>query len=319
MSFESILASIGEEAERSQLKLLADKYPALREAGDALDPFKAAQIEAAELEKMTGVKFSPQSAAEFARKWQRWAAEHWDAEHNTTKGELATHALLDEANTRLAEIEASRGTEMTAEELNAILDKRFGEAGFAKTEDIKKMLPLDKLVDKDGKAIVATQDDLTRWANGMSSRFEEIYATLTPEMVRHHQTFGEPIDVNRVIGVMNEEFKTSGRPMKAIDGYKKAYAPEFEKRASEQREAEIKKAREEGIAEGKKAVAQATGGRAIPLDSKGGIAAMGAVARRVQAKIVKDAEGKTIDAPLGRGIIAQRAAAEYAEKNAGAA
>jgi len=316
VAFEDLLKTIADETDRAGVEQLAKKYPVLKEAGDILDKVKAAQPHLSRLKELTGREFDPAGAAKFAADWQGWAADQWDRENNATKSELATKALLDQAQARIAELEQLGASDVTIEEMKSELNKALTEAGVVTKKDLPTLLPMDRLFDKEGKPRVATMDDVSGWTNGLAGRFQEAFAELTPEVNRHFQTFGEYPDLNKVFSTMLEEQKAAGgRPVKPLDAYRKTYSEQFAAKEKEAMEKKIADAKAEGIAEGKKAVQQSTGGRAIPIDSRGGLA-MGAVARRVQAKIQKDADGKTIEAPLGRGIIAAKAAEEFLAKQA---
>lgn len=324
MAFEDIIRQIGEEADRTAVADLAKKYPVLKNFAELGEKASAAQPHLDQintLNKRTDIDLP--RALKLAADWESWKSEHWDGQSGSTKAEKQAKDALASAQARIAELEAgvSIEGEMTIEEVNQALDKKLSDMGVVTKSDIPKLLPMDRLVDKEGKPIVATREDLDRYTNGIAGRFEEIYAALTPEMVTHHQMFGEPIDVNKVLGVMKTFFDENKRPMKASDAYKEAYREKFVERDKQHRQKEIEDAEKRGADKKALELQQSSGGRAIPLDSRGSIVS-GPVMKRWQDKVKAAAEANkgSANGKLGSGHVTAEATRRYYEQqNSGSA
>jgi hypothetical protein len=91
------------------------------------------------------------------------------------------------------------------------------------------------------------------------------------------------------------------------EAYNDFYKDKFSTREKETKAAELARAKEEGIAEGRKLAAAASGRSTSPVDGGGGGRKLGPLQRRPK-------EGDPIDAPLGKGIISQQYAQQKREK-----
>jgi len=323
MAFEDIVKSITDEADRTSVAALAVKYPVLKDFAEMGEKAKAARPFVDQIAKMYNRQdLDLPEVAKLAAGWENWKQTEWDAESKMTVGEKRAKAALDEVNAQLTELQGRGETEMTIEEVNQHVAKILSEQGVVTREELKKVLPLDTFFDKDGKSIVATKADVMDAHNRLAGRFSEVYGELTPEFASHYQDFKEPIDFKKVEAVMIEYAKNNGgRMMGAKAAYREAYRDKFETREKEQRQAEITAAEARGEEKARKSFQQSSSGHAIPVDSRGGLGHMGPIQKRYVSKQVPAADGKPVEAPLGKGMLSRLAAQEHAEKqnNAGAA
>ena len=319
MSFDNILKSINDEADRNALSGVASKYPTIRELTELGEQARGAMPHLDRVRKATGKDSAGlEDALKLGADWAEWLPKAWDAERRMTKSEAAARDELTTAQTELEALRARGETEMTAEEMQTLIDRRIDDRGLVSKDKWAEALP-PEFRDKDGKPLMVTRDQMEQRLNGMAGRFESIFQELTPQVVEHHQRFGESLDIGKVFKTMNEEFEKSGKTklMTAKEAYDFTYRDKFEAAAKERRDKEIVEAEARGETKGRKEAMKETAGRGMPAGGGSG-APMGAVMKRVTERQKKTADGETIKAPLGRGIIASQAAQEYAEKGGGA-
>jgi hypothetical protein len=320
MAFEDILRSIAEETDRAAFFAVAEKHPSLKKY---IELGEQAQNAMPFLERARKAIKNPDldipKALEAEASWEEWKASNWDDVAKMTHPQKRAVDMLASAETdlaatraRVAELEARGETEMTGEEIDALVNKRLEERGVVTRADLPKLLPMDRLMDKDGNPLVATRGDVNDSLNRIGGRFQEIYKDLTPQMIEHHATFGKQLEMQKVYDVMEAEFKATGRPMEPLAAYKKAYAPEFAERETANRAKEIQEAEARGEQKGRQMVTQSQNGRGIPLS--GGGVSQGPLMKRYLSKQTTSEAGKPIDAPLGKGLIAQDAAAKFQQK-----
>jgi len=311
MAFSDILQTIAEETDRTTIQNLATKYPSIREFVETGE--HARKLE--ERLKAFGVT-NLEQGVEYVRGWKKWKDENWDSEAKMTREEKAAKENLVQIQARLNELEARQETDMTPEEVRALVDEQLNGRKIVTEEDLNTLLPKDRFF-KDGKPALVTTEDVERRLNGVAMRFQSIYEELTPQLLSHEKTFGEPVDVKKIFATMDEEFAKSRRLLSATEAYQMVYGPKYTEREKAAQQKAVEDAKAAGIAEGEKkgrlAVQQSQGGgRGMPAG--GGSAPVGAVMKRVASRQPKSGDGSPIEAPLGKGIIAAVAAQQHMEK-----
>ena len=301
--FDNLL-QLAADDDRATLTTMAGKYPTLRkyfELGEKLEPV-------ADRLRALGPNYVDNLAlpVDELEKWRGWKANDWTAwetQHNQIQEALGA------ANIRIAELEASRGTDMTQEEVEQIVTATLKKVG------IVDKATLDSTLQSFAKDTIGPT--LDRSVNGLTQRFEDVYAMLTPKVRQHEKEFGEDLDVKAVF----DHMKKTGQ-MDPIKAYNEMYAPKFAEKSKVQTEAEKKAEYEKGLAEGRKAAAKEMGANRSPVDGGGDNAPQrrGALMRRAEARMPKKADGDmdTSKIPLGKGI-ARAATQEYYDRKAGAA
>ena len=297
MSFETILKSISEETDRTTLDAMAKKYPSLREyaeLGETIHNMKP------RLKSLSGdgpeydYEAHPDLAIDELEKWRVYKpkAEKMVEDVNQLRASLA------EAQSRITEYEARTDTDMTPDEIKALVASTLKENGVVMTAD------LDKALDRYGNERVLPT------INNMGNRFQEVYSTLTPRMWDHAKEYGEQLNPSDVFKYMTEHKIED--PVKA---YNEWVSPKREAKLTAEHAKAVEEAKKAGMDEGRRLAAAAIG-KSQPVDGKGS-AMPGPLVQRWQAKMEKlKAEGKEGSAPLGTGAIAASAAREYRQKQA---
>ena len=303
MAFQDILKQISEETDRTALATMAEKYPSLRayaELGEKVAPLQ---------ERVTkgGVFSSLENTVNYAEAQHEWHENDWNRWQNQHN---ATLEALAEAQAKITELEGRTETEMTPEEIREIVTKTLADSGVVtnkQLEDrfVKALTPAASEKEKSGEIY----EIVNRSHNMLANTFQDIYTKLTPKILAHSKEFdGEILDPKAVFDHMQKTGQQD--PIKAYDDL---YAPKRTERMAAQHQAEVEKARTEGKLEGKREAAQSTSGRASIVDGKA--TSRGPLMRRWAQKVEKlTAEGKAGDAPLGSGLISQKAAEEYRNK-----
>ncbi len=300
MPFENLLSAIADDGERTSLKAIADKYPAVKryaELGEEVEPLLP------RLKELQYDKVSP--AIEELEGWRNWKQGQWPTWE--AKYHEIDNALAD-ARMRVQELEARGDTDMTADDVKKIVKDSLAENGVV--DEAKLTAKLADLVTKE------IRPELNRTVNSWGNRFQDVYQKLTPKFGAHEKTFGEGLDASAVFGHMKKLAEQKHVSIEQIDpdeAYNDFYKDKFSAREKETKAAELAKAKEEGIAEGRKLAAAASGRSASPVDGGGGGRKLGPLQRR-QLERSKPKEGDVIDAPLGKGIISQQYAQKQREK-----
>jgi hypothetical protein len=302
MSFENLLAAIAEDGERTSLKAIADKYPAVKryaELGEQVEMLLP------RLQKL-GPKYDTISPAiDELERWRGWKDKDWAAwetDYQRIKDSLET------ATQRVQELEARGETEMDANEVKKIVKEALAENGVV--DEAKLTSKLTDLIEKQ------VRPELTNTMNSWGNRFQEVYQKLTPRFRAHEKVFDEGLDATAVFEHMKKLAEQKKVRIDTIDpdeAYNDFYKDKFAAKEKENREAAIAKAKEEGIVEGRKLAAVASGRSTSPVDGGGGGKKMGTLQKR-QWERTRPKEGDSIDAPLGKGIIAQQYAQKLREK-----
>lgn len=305
MAFENLLA-LAAEGDRATISEVVAKNPWLKkyaEQGEYLEnlqPRVKALYEDGDISK----------AVTELERWREWHKKDW-VEHQTNTNQI--RQLLGQAQQRVAELEARNETEMTQEEVErvsqAAVKKVLAEAGLVNAQQLQETLT--ELVTKQ---IVPALDERT---NGLTSRFEDVYARLTPRALKHAKDFdGEEIDIPGLFKFMksdeNKGTVLANDPIKAYDAW---VAPRLQEKQAKEWQQKIEAARAEGKKEGLTQRAAAEG-RSNPVDGRGPVK-LGAVQMRRQSLFqpAQPKEGEKLpEPPLGKGLIAQRAAEAHRER-----
>ena len=149
-------------------------------------------------------------------------------------------------------------------------------------------------------------------SNGLTNRFEDVYAVLTPKMLEHKENFGETLNMKDLFKYMKET-----QQMDPVKAYDSMVAPKLQEKQTKEWEAKVADAEKRGEQKGRvEARKEATPGRTSPVDGRGGVK-MGPVQRMQLSRFGQQApkEGEKVpEPPLGKGIIASKAAEEHFQK-----
>lgn len=305
MAFTNLL-ELAAEADRQTISEIAEKNPWLKkfaEQGEVLERLQP---------RLRGLydDGSPEKVVTELENWRKWQRTDWVAHQSRTQ---QAQDLLAAAQAKIVELENRSDAEVTPEEIRQIVKETvsatFSEAGVV---DNKKLeATMSDFLEKQLKP------QLEANTNGLTSRFEDVYAALTPKLLEHKETFGETLKFRDVIDYMKKNNQMD--PDKA---YNEMVAPRLAEKVQKDWEAKLVEAEKRGEEKGVlKARAEVRPGRAMPLDGQGG-PKVGPIQRAQLERFGKPpAEGQEIKAPLGKGVIAQKAAQEYFDKQnqAGAA
>ena len=307
MSFQSILDSIREDTDRTALKDMAAKYPSLREYADVGS--KYANL-SPRLRKLGGevLEKDPEKMVAYAEEWRAWKDDNWDSDAGMTVQQRRKQELLEAAEARIAEFEARGESDMTAEEMEALAEKVAQRV--MKASGVVTKAELDTAIEKEyaPKFLGETRNAI--------AGFESVMKELGPKFTNHARVYGEDLDVNKLFSHMDEAFK-NGRRINATEAYNEVYADKISARNQELKAKEAADLKAEGAAEERKRLAAEGRPGAMPIGSSEG-KRMGAFQRRALEKMRQADPAK--EPPLGRGVIAARAAEERRNKEfAGAA
>lgn len=320
MPFAKILQEIAEEADRTTLSAMAEKYPSLKNfiaAGELGEQYgelgkKVAPL-SARLEALKYKDFEP--ALIELENWRNWKGQYFDEQAGMTKEEKRAKDLVAQMTLKVRELEARGDAEVTPEEIRAIVQETIKAADITANPNALAAIEarvearLTKALGQDGE-IYKLVDGTQR---GLSTRFEDVYAKLTPKIRQHEKDFDEILDPTTVFEHMKKTGETD--PIKA---YNEMVAPRLREKETKDWEARLAKAKEDGANEARQSFQQSVAGRAVPVDS-GGTRVMGALERRVLERS-KPKEGQNPPGvKLGQGRIASHAAQEFRNKEATAA
>lgn len=297
MPFANLLASIADDGERTSLETIATKYPSLTryvELGQQAEAFEP------EIHEMYGDAAGLDAPLREAKRWREWKDGHWKDWQTLHTN---TQAALDEANEKIARMEALGDTDMTAEEIAKVVNDVLTARGVVDKDGLQK--ELTDLIDKKVNPAVFSA------ANTLTTRFEDVFDKLQVRADTHRQKFGETLKPREVFEFMKKNGITD-----PDDAYDKMYADRYREADQKAIDAKLKAAKEEGIAEGRSAAIKevterAPGGGSI-VDGGGGGRRMGPLEKKRMERMAGK-EGEQADIPLGKGIYRQ-AAAEYRQK-----
>jgi hypothetical protein len=297
MSFQDILQSIHEQTDRDTVASMAAKYPSLREYAELGERFRGLQT------PLKSLGYSePEPAIEELGNWRSWKRDHFDEERKMTRAEIRAQELLLEAQERISELENSRSTDVTPEEIRAVVATTLKEAGVVTGSELDRIFK-SALDPKEGEFAKYVNTNI----NGLASRFEDVYAKVTPKIHQHAKEFDEILDPKTVFDHMQK----TGQ-MDPIKAYDEMVGPRRAEAAEKRHLAEVEKAKAEGLKEGRmQAVSQS--GRAMPADGSGG-RKLGAIEMRRQAQIEARKAQTGQEPKLGSGVAAARAAEAHRAK-----
>jgi hypothetical protein len=303
MAFADILAAITEEADRTQLEAVAKKHPNLQdylEAGEQLDRIRPRLRALGGDESADYYASNLEGPVTELENWRKFKATDWPV-HAAEQERLRD--ALSEAQTRVAELEATRGTDMEADEVKQVIAATLKELGVATTADVHTAI--EKTVNEKINPAV------DRTVNGLASRFEDVFDKIEDVLTTHRSVFpDDKIRAKQVFDYMKTNKETD--PEKA---YKAMTADKYTAKQKKEQDEALQKAREEGKAEGLvEGRRQGLGsGRSQPVDGSGNQAPRGALMARWAEK-KKALDDAKIPRKLGDGRSAAAGAAEYREK-----
>lgn len=298
--FENLL-QLAADTDRETLSSMATKYPNLKryfELGEKVEPLQA------RLRALGGQEAGDRYANELVpaieelENWRRWKEKDWtswQADHTSLQEALAT------ATAKVSELEQRSNTDMTPEEIKEVIKTTLTELGVVTTPALEAKMA--ELVSKQ------VEPKLTQYTNGLTDRFEDVYAELTPEALEHKATFGERIDFKGIFKLMRESGERD--PHRAYESF---YKDKFAEKAKVDRQKELEEAEKRGEAKGLQKAAHVSG-RENPVDGSGSSRLAGPLRRRWQAK-TEAMKKDGIEPKLGSGQTAAEAAREYREKRA---
>ena len=303
MPFDNLL-QLAAESENKPITEFAAKHPELKTFFDLGEQVHQLSPRL----KTLGYDGKPEGVVTELERWRGWLSDEqkgWKW-HEADKARLQN--ALAESMTRVAELEATEGADMTADEIKVVVKEVLKEAGVVTNPDLEAQF--SKMITDKVQPMVESR------VNGVGAVWEDVSKTLLPKMSAHERKFGEPIDMDKIYNTMRDHQKTTGQYLKPLDAYNQVYHDQITAKAHEQTEAEKKAEYDKGVLEGRKAAA-ATSGRANPVDGKGSSAPTGALQSRWQAKQEK-LKNEGGDPKLGDRRIATEAAREFREKEAAA-
>jgi len=241
-------------------------------------------------EKIQELEGKYQHADEYVSRWEEWKKAEWDDDLKMPK---AAAAELRAREARIAELEATQGTEMDWDQIQTKLNEDLSKRGLVSRDDLKDPAKLRELG-------LARQDSIDNVAGGMQA----VYAKTAPLIIQHDKEFGEPIDMEKFMSFMGSP--AGPKDEKGLFDFKKGY-DQFvgEKRAAKQAEArtvELAEARKDEREKTLKELNMGQNGR-MPTDQKGSNPDMSWYQKLKMSKLKNDKEGmpKLADGLLGTG------------------
>lgn len=236
------------------------------------------------------------TAETYVQRWESWKDNEWDETAHMPKS--AVTMIRDKEN-RIAELEATQGTEMNWDEIKLKMDEDMNKRGLISRADLSDEKKLRELG-------LVKQDSVDNLGYGMQS----YYAKTAPLLTSHVREFGEDMDMESFQRFMSSP--ASPKDEKGMWDFKKGY-DQFvtEKRSVKAAEAAVK--REEDIRkdEREKTLKERNMGQEgrMPTDQLGSSPEQGWFQRQKMAKLKKDETGlpKLADGPLGTGASAELA------------
>ena len=287
--FDELAKVIGQDKE------VTDRYPALT---DALDRASKQAEELSQLRKQL-----EQLQGQLSQ-YHEWYANYWDPETNMTRAE---RALRDEMSnfkgtigSKLEEILSyvqSGSTARTGESMYTgddsyfkDLENRLRASGYVTADDVKRMV--DEI-----RGAVPTKDEFQNQMAQLATIMANLYADLDSVGWQHYREFGEPLDKRKLL-----KFMEDNKLVSVSDAYERMVADARKAKMEEKYKQELERVRQEAEAKARReALAQAR----MPTDMSGTVR-MGPLQARLQAQQPSGEE-----APLGRGVIAQKAFEAY--------
>lgn len=294
-AFEDVLASIiPNGSDRKVLEDVAAKYPALRESILRQSDYSR------KMDELQRERQTLQERVEHGEQWDNWYRQNWVPDAlgpglGATKRELEHVKKLKEAEKQLAEMQQriEVGGEVTFDELNNYLDKKFQETGVARKEDI------DRVVNEKASGVEQfVQKNLEGYTH---------LATRTPVIaLKHFKEFGEVLDPEGLI-----EFALKNKKPDLDTAYDDFVKDQREQKAAKQREEELERVRRE---EREKIFAE-RGMSPSSMPDDNGSPDVGPMMKRILSIQGADDGGDASKAELGRGQLAKHAARNWQGSN----
>jgi hypothetical protein len=291
MPFADILTKIPDEAERTQLAALSEKYPEVKRY------VELGQVAAPITEKLTAMNAKAEDELKYLPEWVEYRQKQFDPERQMYKREIAAMDRATALETELNELRARGAEEMTPEQIGAYLATN----GVALQKDLEAL-----------KANVITPDKLNSARLLDAKQWERVAVTLIPKVVSHRERFKEDIPMDKVFEYMD----TSGEkdPAKAYDIVMGPKVRELEKAETA---AAIEAARQEGIDKGRQEAIMSRNGSGMPVSSGGGSRGTASFMANVYAKREAAKAKGTSGGRLGDGTATRDGFSEWNKKAAG--
>jgi hypothetical protein len=288
-AFDELLTTFSTEEDRQAFSTLAERNPAVREFGMRKSDYSRKLDELRDDIDELG-------------KWRSWREQHWDAEHEMTKAELAKQKALEATQEEKERLESQ-----------LLLEGMGGDMGSS-FEDFDKFLKEKGVItaaDLQGK-----EKELQDYVAGVN-RFSMTASLRVPYLnAKHAKEFGDMFDPDEFV-------KTAVRQGRFEDMdkfYEEQYAtPARTEKQRRESEATLKAKDEELATErakreaAERTAASVAGG--APVDTDG--STMGALQRRYLGLDKKEEGSGAPEVELGEGSIATYAAREFANNRAG--
>lgn len=295
-AFEELLESISDEGDRNTISSLADKYKELKDGRLRQSDYSR------KMQELSDEKKRLEKDVDELQQWRQWRTDHWLDDARATKEEAELQKSLEDANSKIAILEAAQEAGMTFEEVQQFIDKEMTKRNVVTKEYFEKEVK-PKVVEQDFYK-KDVDERIARSQAAMGYLFEE---TL-PLGFSHRDEFGETFKVGELIKFANEnKFQDIS---KAYDAWVSPKRQEIQKKKTEEM---VAKAKEEGLKEGLKQAAMGANGR-MPVDN--GSPAKGHLEARLRTP--KENQEKSPipdDLPLGSGI-ASMVAQQYRQDSA---
>jgi hypothetical protein len=301
-AFDALLETFGTDEDRAAFQSLAEKNPKVKEFGLRQDDYsRRLDQNRAELEELQA--------------WRTWKDGNWDSDHKMTKAEKAKQDKLEALEAEKAELETKMaamevgGSDMTFEDVERIATEAMKKSGI----DPAKFVSTNTLDDrvKEAETYIKNLNAYTADA-----------AILVPYLnAQHQKEFGEMFNPKDFLKAATEAKTTD------LEAFYQTFTADTRmKRMQADADAKVKAAQAD--ADAKVAEAQKKADEAVnrlqgmgpqgqnPSDTEG--PQMGPLQRKMLGlDVPKEGESKAPETPLGEGGVAQFAAREFINRQAG--
>jgi len=301
-AFDALLETFGTDEDRTAFQSLAERNPKVREFGLRQDDYSR-QLN------------DHQKELQELQSWRDWRNTNWDADKKMTKAERvkqerleALQAERDEIQAKLAAAEIG-GSDMTFDDVERIATEAMKKSGF----DPNKFVGSDALSAKEKEV-----RDYMLNLNGSTARM----ALRVPYLNRKHEKeFGDQFDPDKFIEAATkagksdlDEFYEEFTAKTRMDRIK-ADADEKVRKAQEDADAKVAAANQRVDEQVSRLQGMGKNG-ANPADTDG--SEMGALQRKMLGlNKPKDGDSGAPEVPLGEGGVANYAAREFINRQAG--
>lgn len=229
--FQALLASIQDEQDRQALQGIGERVPEL----------KASILRQADYSRKLD-EFKP--IKDYADQWTEWRKKHYDDTQKKTKAEIR----LEE---ELQAMRESRGEEVDFQQMTTFIDAKLRDSGIVTTSQFPELLE---------KAIAPQKQEIDNVLTGMSN----VVTQLIPLAMRHSKEFDEILTHDQIEKMYADASKNGIRDINVA--YDQFVAGRREEIRKKQFDEQIQKAKEEGLAEGRRNAAMSPEGQ-IPTDN----------------------------------------------------